>query len=89
MKSLKAFLVGLSALVALSACAAEGLVTLTVHSSATNYVTNEVQIAVNQQATVKTYLESGVQPTNGQQGNSRLHIVKDGKTIEVWSSHFY
>ena len=57
MKSLKTFLVGLSSLVALSACAAEGLVTLAVHGSATNYVTNEVQIASYQQAVIKTYLD--------------------------------
>ena len=57
MKSLKTFLVGLSALVALSACAAGGLVTLTVQDNNQNSVTNEVQIASQQQGTVKSYID--------------------------------
>ena len=78
MKSLKTFLVGLSALVALSASAAEGLVTLAVEGIATN----EVQVAANQQVTVKTFLDS-LAVNNAESSGSRIEIVKDGKTISV------
>ena len=88
MKSLKTFLVGLSALVALSACAAEGLVTLAVHGSATNYVTNEVQIASYQQAVIKTYLDQANLYSATAQGNSRLNIFKSGTFLEIYSSSF-
>ena len=86
MKSLKAFLVGLSALVALSACAAEGLVTLTVQGSATNSVTNEVQIASYQHAALKSYLDQNL--FSGGALYTRLHIIKDGKTLELNAQQF-
>ena len=81
MKSLKTFLVGLSALVAMSACAAEGLVTLTVEGSA---ATNEVQIAANQQGTVISYLDQDYL-TGGSDYYTRLRIIKDGKQIDMRS----
>ena len=87
MQSLKTFLVGLSALVAVSSCAAEGLVTLTVHGSAANYVTNEVQIASYQQAVIKTYLAQDNLYSGGA-GSSRLNIFKTGTFLEISPSNF-
>lgn len=85
MKSLKTFLAGLSALVTVSASAAEGLVTLTVHGSATNYVTNEVQIASYQQAVIKTYLDQNHLWSPNSVGSSRLNILKSGTFLEIYS----
>jgi hypothetical protein len=80
MKSLKTFLVGLSALVAMSASAAEGLVTLTVQGGP---ATNEVQIAANQQVTVKTYLDQRAILGGSLYLSSWIELIKDGKTISL------
>ena len=85
MKSLKTFLVGLSALVALSVSAAEGLVTLTVQGGP---ATNEVQIAANQQGTIKTYLDEIYLIYPNTEGYTRLRIIKDGKQIDIHQRSF-
>ena len=88
MKSLKTFLVGLSSLVALSVCAAEGLVTLMVQGNNSNPVTNEVQIASQQQGTVKSYIDDWYLQNPAGEGLTRLRIIKDGKQIDLNQRNF-
>jgi hypothetical protein len=85
MKSLKTFLAGLSALVAVSASAAEGLVTLAVQGGP---ATNEVQIAANQQGTVKSYLDEQYLLNPNGEGYTRLRIMKEGKQIDIHQRNF-
>ena len=85
MKSLKTFLLGLSSLVAMSACADEGLVTLAVQGGPT---TNEVQIAAHQQGTVKSYIDEQYLSVPNSEGYTRLRIIKDGKQIEMHQKNF-
>lgn len=84
MKSLKALAVIIFVHASLFAASAEGLVTLVCQGSVSGAASNEVQIAANQQVTVKTFLDaSGVNDAYLGSPHSRIEIVKDGKTISV------
>lgn len=84
MKSFKVIALALSIFSSLAVASAEGLVTLTCQGSVSASGTNEVQIAANQQVTIKTFLDGiGVNEAYLPSAYSRVEIVKDGKTIIV------